>query len=1059
MQFISQALGWEDCVILAMAPLGIITILVSAIRVGGPAWLKAVIGRARENTSAAEMQLMSSTSEEVCELHNGKTIVRCQGSTPVWEFIYLIPTIRQQEPNKKLEIKVVTLEEACTEKMNLLYKSGGDEPQDDALQDDAPQDEAAQGDAPSPQDPPPTSSGNMTRIFRKVFGSPPAPSTRDDSGERGIKPETVSEHDPSEAIYVIRSMGPGAPNIVLNLQNNSGNRRELRAFALVGVILQSCVLVFFGIITYHPTIRNSFRKDDKHVDDYALPLAIGGTLLLVLGLLGCAIVVEKSTQETRYERNKKYGMQIVWIQQKQTVGDQAFNPYATFPDAPRDVVTMSRRRNDSKTQRLKKWTTLGICAGLAGFIIQFIGLRGINSAATLAQLGIIGIMTAIRAWVRRGLAILPRKEELASGFELDALAWALTLLNHSSTEVSDPGTPPTGSGQDPTPANDAKQEEESLPDLTPLGSIEKFMNLDNQKQYLWNLSTGCDVDHQPFLQVGPRSNFRAQQVFETRWNLTRLAQFKGKSATEAVNLATAIEKIMSVLFPLGSKESATWTWLLAVDYRDSESTGSQCHINISLTSKDGAWMVLADQLESVLSLCLFTARKEEQSRLKDGQAGFNLNNENDDWLRQKTMDSGLGIRLLGSTDAEKTDQLIQDLRWWAPETFDVIAELQDDNSTEGRAENPKKSVTSFEKNTREELDQIIKSDPRLDGISIDDNRVNAKKIRGWGIVFLVEYLCHLENEIARTGIEGDEVAQFNVTKAAEAAFDLLRASSHQPDFFTHLVRLYKRQRRPLESEYIQQLVDSTSQDDFTAQDNFPDYFGITELHLMAMDPSRGSIRGCTEEVWNAIDERDIFDWTPLHWAAAKENQEAIMALAWRGADPNLKSFEDEGLVRALVDRGAKVDVQIDEVIGSTLLHFVAENEMGPIMRILTGGLVHLDDKTRSKAINSKDVAGDTALHSAASSKRLENMEMLLSAGADPNIKNNDGMTPLHCVLLGSDDEGVCLEMVKILARHKADARAQDTHGNTPLDLAVDKGYTDVSEYLRGLLKAEVPTST
>ncbi|RTE74643.1 hypothetical protein BHE90_010906 [Fusarium euwallaceae] len=714
MQFISQALGWEDCVILAMAPLGIITILVSAIRAGGPAWLKTVIGRARENTSAAEMQLMSSTSEEVCELNNGKTIVRCQGSTPVWEFIYLIPTIRQQEPNKRLEIKVVTLEEACTKEKNLLHKSGGDEPQDNAHEDDAPQDEALQneapqGDAPSPQDPPPTSSDNMAGIFRKVFGSPPAPSTRDDSGERGIKPETVSkdppgkrdvkletvsEHDPSEAIYVIRSMGPGAPNIVLNLQNNSGNRRELRAFALVGVILQSCVLVFFGIITYHPTIRNSFRKDDKRVDDYALPLAIGGTLLLVLGLLGCAIVVEKSTQETRYERNKKYEMRIVWIQQKQTVGDQAFNPYATFPDAPRDGVTMSRRRNDSKTQRLKKWTTLGICAGLAGFIIQFIGLRGMNSAATLAQLGIVGIMTAIRAWVRRGLAIHPRKEELASGFELDALAWALTLLNHSSTEVSDPGTPPTGSGQDPTPANDAKQEEESLPDLTPLGSIEKFMNLDNQKQYLWNLSTGCDVDHQPFLQVGPRSNFRAQQVFETRWNLTRLAQFKGKSANEAVNLATAIEKIMSVLFPLSSKESATWTWLLAVDYRDSESTGSQCHINISLTSKDGAWMVLADQLESVLSLCLFTARKEEQSRLKDGQAGFNLNNENDDWLRQKTMDSGLGIRLLGSTDAEKTDQLIQDLRWWAPETFDVIAELQDDNSTEGRAENPKKSVTS-----------------------------------------------------------------------------------------------------------------------------------------------------------------------------------------------------------------------------------------------------------------------------------------------------------------------------------------------------------------------------
>ncbi|KAF5525610.1 hypothetical protein CGCA056_v003761 [Colletotrichum aenigma] len=77
MQFMSQSLGWADCVALAMAPLGIITIIVSAIRVGGPMRLKAIIGRAKENISIAEMELMSSTSREVCELYNGESIVRC----------------------------------------------------------------------------------------------------------------------------------------------------------------------------------------------------------------------------------------------------------------------------------------------------------------------------------------------------------------------------------------------------------------------------------------------------------------------------------------------------------------------------------------------------------------------------------------------------------------------------------------------------------------------------------------------------------------------------------------------------------------------------------------------------------------------------------------------------------------------------------------------------------------------------------------------------------------------------------------------------------------------
>ncbi|KAH7253625.1 uncharacterized protein BKA55DRAFT_343252 [Fusarium redolens] len=37
MQFLSQSMGWADCIILAVAPLGNITTIVSAIRVDGPA--------------------------------------------------------------------------------------------------------------------------------------------------------------------------------------------------------------------------------------------------------------------------------------------------------------------------------------------------------------------------------------------------------------------------------------------------------------------------------------------------------------------------------------------------------------------------------------------------------------------------------------------------------------------------------------------------------------------------------------------------------------------------------------------------------------------------------------------------------------------------------------------------------------------------------------------------------------------------------------------------------------------------------------------------------------
>lgn len=90
MQFMSQSMGWADNVILAMVPLGIVTAVVGAIRVGGPAWLRALIGRARESRAIVESDLMSSTSHEVCELWNGQQIVRVMGEAEVREFIILV---------------------------------------------------------------------------------------------------------------------------------------------------------------------------------------------------------------------------------------------------------------------------------------------------------------------------------------------------------------------------------------------------------------------------------------------------------------------------------------------------------------------------------------------------------------------------------------------------------------------------------------------------------------------------------------------------------------------------------------------------------------------------------------------------------------------------------------------------------------------------------------------------------------------------------------------------------------------------------------------------------
>jgi hypothetical protein len=86
-QFASESLTWLDNLIFAMVPLGIVATITGAIRVQGSRVARAFIGRARENRALAELELMSSTSGEVCELFNGTSVVRAMGRPRLAQFI------------------------------------------------------------------------------------------------------------------------------------------------------------------------------------------------------------------------------------------------------------------------------------------------------------------------------------------------------------------------------------------------------------------------------------------------------------------------------------------------------------------------------------------------------------------------------------------------------------------------------------------------------------------------------------------------------------------------------------------------------------------------------------------------------------------------------------------------------------------------------------------------------------------------------------------------------------------------------------------------------------
>jgi hypothetical protein len=101
-QWLSESLTVWDSIIFAMGPLGIITAVVSMIRVMGSPSLKAFIGRAQESPGTAELELLSCTSDTTTELWNEGGIARVFGRGCILE------VVRRTGENPRIE----TMEES-----------------------------------------------------------------------------------------------------------------------------------------------------------------------------------------------------------------------------------------------------------------------------------------------------------------------------------------------------------------------------------------------------------------------------------------------------------------------------------------------------------------------------------------------------------------------------------------------------------------------------------------------------------------------------------------------------------------------------------------------------------------------------------------------------------------------------------------------------------------------------------------------------------------------------------------------------------------------------------
>ncbi|KAF2250191.1 hypothetical protein BU26DRAFT_296992 [Trematosphaeria pertusa] len=639
-QFMSQSTGWADNIILAMAPLGVITAIVGAIRVGGPSWLKAIIGRARESRAVAEAELMSSTSNEVCELWNGGEVVRVMGAGPIREFIILLPDDWTSGPIIAQNVRVKELKD----------------PEKEYLEDRGP-----------------NFRERITGHLHDCKNSSNTASGREEGSNTSpvILRNTV-DHE--------LNLTP-APNLTLNVQNQV-RRVELYVVALIGIALQLGVVLYSGFATYHPALM--LPKDGNPVADYAFPCTAAGTVLLVAGMLMCAYVIETSTTERTYRRVDGRKARIVWLQKSGTVNDQAFEPFAIFPSNAQLLVTTSRRAPGPKNFAAVTGTIVSIC----GFIVQFVGLRGMHWSAPVAQFGATVVMTTLRTLVRRHLAKPLEFRPLLSGHEMDWLAmtlggdsakapWLKPLQTKGNTRCR-----PRRGDKD----NGRKWDKYDRPWLDDNGDgwdwrIAAVEVPEDCKELEPRSGTSRSSPNPDRLieQLQDQEDSTAHRVMLIRRGLGALADWHGPASAEAISLAQAIEVTMDALF--GPKPlKGTFTWSIPA-FKSLKGTDLEpINFRVELL-ENGKWKAYSDEIEAALSLWLYSVYELENP--KDVKENKGQDTKDDAWLRAKGTPAKQSLRLLGSYSRA----LHQHLQWWMPNDAVRVSEVEaSSNGTTIKAE-------------------------------------------------------------------------------------------------------------------------------------------------------------------------------------------------------------------------------------------------------------------------------------------------------------------------------------------------------------------------------------
>ncbi|KAI9853997.1 MAG: hypothetical protein M1813_001588 [Trichoglossum hirsutum] len=1020
-QYLSESVRPLDNFIFAMAPLGILTAVVSAIRVCGGSSIRAFIGRAQEGRGLAEAELCSSTSHDICELWHNGGIARVFGRPRILELVH--------------------------------------DPHDGHFHDTV----------------------DAGRIRKPTAGLYPFRQyLKTTMGRSKWKEDAVADDEHLD------NFAPN-PNLSLNIGIKKGPSWVFWAVALFGLSTQCTVLVFAAWAAY----VGRLSKNGQPMRQWAFPATFAGTLLLCGGMFFCSFLVERSTRE-RFFKREKAGQTppMYWLQAGgQVVGDQTFSAFA-HRECPEEYTTSWKLDHERHTG-IPVWALVWIAVGttMTGFVLQFVGFRGMHAAVSTFQLGAILVMALLRAGLRiqrlgAGGNELADLRDHIQGHELDWLAMRIGkdfLGGDSEEEVEFWEIIGPLHASNPVPEATGNQVSRVLNNrvslsLTTAGNdiiiggifgLDTEPSLKAEQEWITQLQ-GHNVgkgDGEISSIAGTFGLNHATRVMKYRARLARLTgsdiaipshRWPVEAREQAKLLKRAIERTIEIIFEEPKVLEADWrgvsTIIWAIRCGDLSSKAQSIYLTLcrccqtSRGSHSSAWSIDESELEAVLGLWSWSLNSEAS-----------LTDEHELVINR--------IFAL-ATGKEEIEKARTDLKLWVrgdagPVKEDTLTGIYFQGSSrlegDGRRYFGWQAVTPPPDAAMSTIISVATTNSLL--------TMCAQEV----FVSFIHAIANIVSEFGgETSARGDwqdfRLCNTQLDRIA-AAFEESRLGSREDAYMSIVPPLRTNSKLPSHGAYESARAYATTlrgEGDWKEAEKllkwiysdcfaYPDRLtsaatDLGEFYRQAMRDSRNPQLGYAGILW-MLEERSIplgvgelYGW--VAWRIAIEHKNVDMEQSFRKADgymleeyePNTTilqaiKIKNKALTLLLLREG--LDLEESDLDDRDPLSLAVSNGWAEVVR----SLLELGAE-----IDRRDKSGRTALSYAAKEGAEEIVRLLMVNGASPNAQDSSGRTPLSYAVEEGNEKVIHRFMT---GKHEI-KHLRDGEGRTPLMWAVLKGHESVA---------------